>query len=241
IKTFFTFLRQSGYLKENPATDLIPPAIPRRERRFLSETEYQALLAQASSVRDRAILMLFLQTGLRLSELTHLRVSDVERPRRVSQEPEHVGLLKVRRKGAKEEVLPVNWKACEALAAWLRERALLLKGHRPHRPAVPQQVPPALEQAGGAKSGDEVSGAGGDPQRLGAHAAAHDGDPLPGEGWGSQECAGAVGPRIAGDDADLRRAGQEGAAQDGAGTGAMIRPLQGPGGRPHGQRDDNPL
>ena len=43
IKTFFTFLTQSGCLRENPALQLIPPSIPRKERRFLSEEEYLAL------------------------------------------------------------------------------------------------------------------------------------------------------------------------------------------------------
>jgi site-specific recombinase XerD len=77
INTFFTFLTQSGYLRENPALQLIPPTILRKERRFLREEEYQAPLAQVLSIRDRAILELFLQTGLRLSELAHLTTNDI--------------------------------------------------------------------------------------------------------------------------------------------------------------------
>ena len=122
IKTFFKFLHQAGYLKDNPTTRLIPPTLPRKERRFLSEQEYQALLAQVRNSRDRAILEVFLQTGVRLSELAGLTVNDVELPRRITKEPEDVGLLKTRRKGAREETLPLNWKACEALSAWLKER-----------------------------------------------------------------------------------------------------------------------
>jgi site-specific recombinase XerD len=96
--------------------------VPRKERRFLTEQEYQALLAQVTNIRDRAIIELFLQTGVRLSELTNLTLNDVELPKRITKDPENVGLLHVRRKGAKEVVLPLNWKACEALAAWLKER-----------------------------------------------------------------------------------------------------------------------
>lgn len=122
IKTFFGFLHQAGYLRANPAGELIPPMIPQKERRFLREEEYQSLLAQAHTSRDRAILEVFLQTGLRLSELTHLAVSDLELPRRITKDPENVGFLKVRRKRGKEVLLPLNWKACEALSAWLAGR-----------------------------------------------------------------------------------------------------------------------
>ena len=122
IKNFFKFLMQAGHLRENPTQGLIPPTVPRSERRFLSDEEYQALLSQVRNNRDRAIIELFLQAGIRLSELTNLTVNDLELPRRVTKGPENVGLLKVRRKGAKEAVLPLNWKACEALAAWLKER-----------------------------------------------------------------------------------------------------------------------
>ena len=122
IKTFFKYLHQAGHLRDDPARALIPPTVPRKERRFLSEQEYQALLAQVTNIRDRAIIELFLQTGIRLSELAGLTLHDVELPRRITRDPENVGLLRVRRKGAKEVVLPLNWKACEALAAWLKER-----------------------------------------------------------------------------------------------------------------------
>ena len=127
IKTFFAYLVQAGYLKQDPAKPLIPPSIPHKERRFLSEEEYQALLSQVTSVSDRAMLELFLQTGLRLSELARLSVDDLELPRRISKDPENVGFLKVRRKGAKEMVLPLNWKVCEALGAWLSERRERMK------------------------------------------------------------------------------------------------------------------
>jgi site-specific recombinase XerC len=99
----FAYLVQAGYLKQDPAKPLIPPTIPHKERRFLSEEEYQALLSPVSSVRDRAMLELFLQTGLRLSELARLSVDDLELPRRISKDPENVGFLKVRRKGTMVE------------------------------------------------------------------------------------------------------------------------------------------
>ena len=51
---------------------------------------------------------------------------------------------------------------------------------------------------------------------------AHNGNSHPGQGRGSEVGAGDAGTRIAGDDADLPGAGEEGAAEDGAGVGAVV-------------------
>ena len=128
IKTFFAYLVQAGYLKQDPAKPLIPPSIPHKERRFLRDDEYQGILAEAHKTRDRAILEVFLQTGLRLSELVSLDVTDLELPKRISKDPENVGMLRVHRKRGKEVYLPLNWKVCEALSTWLRERQQMVAG-----------------------------------------------------------------------------------------------------------------
>ena len=122
IKTFFKFLVGSRYINDSPADNLIPPKIPQKEPRFLSAGEYNTLLAQITNVRDRAIVTLFLQTGLRLSELAGLELDEVQLPKQITKDPENIGTIKVKRKGAKEEYLPLNWKASEALQTWLRER-----------------------------------------------------------------------------------------------------------------------
>lgn len=127
IKTLFGFLYQAGQLKKNVSGELIPPSIPHKDRRFLSEDEYQRLLANIHSIRDRAIIEVFLQTGLRLSELVNLDTTDLELPKRVSKDPENVGMIRVHRKRGKEVYLPLNWKACEALAAWLGIRRELIR------------------------------------------------------------------------------------------------------------------
>lgn len=127
IKTFFGFLTQSGYLRRNIASELIPPSIPHKDRRFLSEDEYQRVLANVRSIRDQAVLELFLQSGLRLSELVNLTVTDLELPKRLTKDPENVGMIRVHRKRGKEVYLPLNWKACEALASWLSVRRELIR------------------------------------------------------------------------------------------------------------------
>ena len=127
IKTFYNSLVSRGHIISNPAERLIPPPIPQREPRFLSIAEYNALLAQISNPRDKAIVTIFLQVGLRLSELSGLRVTDVQLPGRVTKDPENVGLIRIKRKGSKKEHQPLNWKACEALKNWLKAREAILR------------------------------------------------------------------------------------------------------------------
>lgn len=127
IKSFFKYLVRGRYAIDNAAEALIPPKIPKQEPRFLSTSEYTALLDQITDTRDRAIVTLFLQAGLLLSELAKLEMDDVQLPDQVSKDPEHVGVIKVERKDASEEYLPLNWKACEALTAWFVERGNKLR------------------------------------------------------------------------------------------------------------------
>ena len=127
IKTFYNSLVGRGHLITNPAERLVPPSIPKREPRFLSIEEYNALLAQISNPRDKAIVTLFLQVGLRLSELSGLKMTDVQLPGRVTKDPENVGMIRIKRKGSKKEHQPLNWKACEAVKNWLKARDAILR------------------------------------------------------------------------------------------------------------------
>ena len=123
IKSFFSFLEQYGYVDKDAATRLIPPKVEEREPRVLSEREYQALLRACShEVRDAAVIELLLQTGIRLSELAKLTLDDVELPARISRDPVNTGRVHVTGKGGKTRGIPLNYKACRALRAWLKTR-----------------------------------------------------------------------------------------------------------------------
>jgi site-specific recombinase XerD len=72
--------------------------------------------------RDAAIIELLLQTGLRLSEIARLRLSDIELPVKVTKEPGCVGSARINGKGRRQRIVTVNWKACKALKAYLAIR-----------------------------------------------------------------------------------------------------------------------
>ena len=62
------------------------------------------------------------KTGMRLSELAGLTLSDIELPKRITRDIESMGSVRVQRKGGKVERIPLNYKACQALAAYLKVR-----------------------------------------------------------------------------------------------------------------------
>jgi len=135
IKTFFKFLHQDKYVQENPAAQLTPPTVEQDDDiRVLTDEEYHAVLAQVSKVRDRAILVLFLQTGMRISELANLTIYDMDLPKKIKKD--EVGEIKVIRKGGKRKTIFINWKTCESVAAWLKERKQMLAGVEPQPDAL---------------------------------------------------------------------------------------------------------
>jgi integrase/recombinase XerD len=86
---------------------------------FLTEDEIDALLAAPdrgtwTGRRDHALLMLACETGLRASELTHLRISDLHLGTGA-----HVSCLG---KGRKQRITPLTTAATSVLHAWLAER-----------------------------------------------------------------------------------------------------------------------
>ena len=139
------------------ARSLVPPRPEKREPRFLSEEEYRRLLRVCShEPRDAAIIEVLLQTGMRLSEFAGLTLADVEIPKRITRNPDNTGTVRVLRKGGKTQLIPLNCKACQALAAWLKLRPevdhdalFVTKFKAPMSPrAIQYRVKKYLDEAG---------------------------------------------------------------------------------------------
>ena len=105
---------------------------------FLTEPEVQALLAAPdrdtwTGRRDHAMLLLAVQTGLRASELTALKRSDIH----LGTGP-HVSCLG---KGRKQRITPLTKQTVAVLRTWLAER-----GGHPNDPAFPTRTGQALSR-----------------------------------------------------------------------------------------------
>jgi site-specific recombinase XerD len=120
IKAFFDWLVEEGELTASPMARMKRPHVPDEPPAILSEEHLKSLLRTCEgkdfvSRRDMAILRLFIDTGLRRSELAYVSVSDVDLENNV------VGVVG---KGRRPRAVPFGRKTAQALDRYLRVRAL---------------------------------------------------------------------------------------------------------------------
>ncbi len=107
IKTFYRYLRAEHLIKENPASLLEAPRLSRKLPDVLSVEEVDALisaidLSKAEGQRNKAIIETLYSCGLRVTELTEIKISNLHFDD---------GFLKVEGKGKKERLVPISPKA----------------------------------------------------------------------------------------------------------------------------------
>jgi site-specific recombinase XerD len=79
IREYFRFLEGLGVILKSPTTGIDTPKREKHTRQYLRADEYTKMLSLAgSNPRDYAILQVFLQTGIRVSELANLTIEDVD-------------------------------------------------------------------------------------------------------------------------------------------------------------------
>ncbi|MBK7000501.1 MAG: site-specific tyrosine recombinase XerC [Rhodoferax sp.] len=127
VVAFFKWLTREGHILTNPAADLDLPKAPQRLPQHLLSVEQVSLVLNQpdtttpGGLRDRAILETLYSSGIRRSELAHLKITEVDTER---------GTLIVRLgKGAKDRFVPLGERACAWVQRYLLEvRPELLAG-----------------------------------------------------------------------------------------------------------------
>lgn len=117
IKAFYKYLLLEDLLTHNPAALLETPKLPRKLPEFLSIEEIDRILNQidmskAEGHRNKAMLEVLYSCGLRVSELTDLRISDLF----FDEE-----LIRVTGKGNKERLVPINTHAIKLVRIYREE------------------------------------------------------------------------------------------------------------------------
>lgn len=115
LRTWFAYLVEEGVVDSDPASVLSTPKTSARLPRLVPTQELFALLdaPDASTpvgVRDRAVLELLYASGVRVSELSGLKLSGLDLPQ---------GQITVMGKGSKERSLPIHPKAVQCLRDYL--------------------------------------------------------------------------------------------------------------------------
>jgi site-specific recombinase XerD len=168
LKTFFNYLTTKAKLLDvNPASELESPKILKRLPRYLNVEESKSLLSSVNavkseySVRDYAIITLFLNCGIRLSELVGINLNNIKN-----------NTLTVIGKGDKERSIPLNNACMQAIDAYMKVRpvngikdknALFISGRKQRisKESVQKIVKKYIKEAGL------------DPQRYSTHKLRH--------------------------------------------------------------------
>ncbi|MGZ5027119.1 MAG: tyrosine recombinase XerC [Methylobacter sp.] len=127
IRSFYDYLLKKGQAETNPARHIQAPKQARKLPKVLDVDQLSGLLEAGAGplleIRDLAMFELLYSSGLRLSELSALDLTDLDLPDRT---------LTVRiGKGGKSRILPIGSKAVAAIENWLAQRAVKIPNDEP--------------------------------------------------------------------------------------------------------------
>lgn len=125
LSTWYNYLQEEGWREDHPVRHLPNMRRGRRLPKEMSELQVELLLAtpdttERTGLRDRCMLELMYATGLRVSELVGLTLSNIDL---------QAGIVRVIGKGNKERVVPFGEEAGSWLERWLQLRAHVANPH----------------------------------------------------------------------------------------------------------------
>ena len=126
LKRFYRYCLRQGKIKSDPTLKIDSPKLPRPLPKSLTEEDVEGLLAapeteKALGLRDKAMLETLYASGLRVSELVGLKLSQVSRD---------MGVVRVIGKGSKERMVPLGEEALAWIQRYLKEARPELLGAR---------------------------------------------------------------------------------------------------------------
>jgi integrase/recombinase XerD len=126
LKRLFRYLLRQGKITIDPTLQIDTPKLPRNLPKTLSEADVELLLNAPDTqtplgLRDRTMLEVLYATGLRVSELVSLRVTQVSLD---------MGVVRVMGKGSKERLVPLGEVALDWLRRYLADGRTVLLGRQ---------------------------------------------------------------------------------------------------------------
>ena len=118
LKALYLYLTKKNKIDISPITQIVTPKQEKYLPTSMSEDEVEKLLnspdtSKRIEKRDKAMIEMLYATGMRISELTNLKVIDIDTQRSV---------VKVLGKGSKERLIPFGESALESLSDYLSDR-----------------------------------------------------------------------------------------------------------------------
>jgi site-specific recombinase XerD len=126
LRQFFKWCVAEGEIEASPLANIRPPSVPEPVTKMLTAEQMKALLADCTgkdftSRRDRAIVMLLADTGMRRAELAGLTTEDLDLPLRVAH---------VVGKGRRARTVPYGARTAQAIDRYMRSRRQHPLSHR---------------------------------------------------------------------------------------------------------------
>lgn len=144
FRRFFQYCMRQGKIVDDPTLKIEAPKIPRSLPKSLTEEDVEKLLAgpnidDLTELRDRAMLETLYATGLRVSELVALKISEVNLD---------MGVIRIIGKGNKERLVPLGEEAVEWLKRYMTQaRPMLMKARSNDALFVTRRAEPMSRQA----------------------------------------------------------------------------------------------
>jgi len=121
IRSFYKFLEEEGLTEQNPTRLIVMPQIGRKLPEVLTYDEIRKMIASvdlsdAQGHRNKCILEVLYACGLRVSELTNMRINQIY---------ESDGFIRIYGKGNKERLIPIGKNTLKSIKTYLSEVRVL--------------------------------------------------------------------------------------------------------------------
>ena len=110
IKNYFKYLKAAGFIDTNPAEDLVLPKVKNKVKPYCTVENVSAIINNAHSFRDKAILSLVASTGIRMSEMATITMEQWENMKRYNGRN-----ITILGKGDKERSIYINDMTMKAI------------------------------------------------------------------------------------------------------------------------------
>lgn len=142
LRRFYLHQCREGRMKDDPCARIDAPRLGRRLPNTLTESEVESLLQSPDTessfgLRDRTMLEVLYATGLRVSELTTLSTTQINRQQ---------GVVRVSGKGNKERLVPLGEEALDWLEKYLRHGRADILGNRQSDALFPSRAGRAMSR-----------------------------------------------------------------------------------------------
>lgn len=117
IKNYFQFLKDTEEIKTNPAEKINRPIKKNKEKPYPEIDMIRSMVNNAKTIRDKAIIMLFVTTGIRVSELTSLTLEQYQNMKGLENRE-----ITIIGKGDKERTIYINDETKEVIDLYLKTR-----------------------------------------------------------------------------------------------------------------------